>query len=66
MLNRTTEVLDLVVEQRIVVELKAVDRLEPIHTSQVVSYLKASGLRVGLLMNFNSPVLKAGLRRVVL
>ena len=58
--------LDLVVDGRVVVELKAVQRLEEIHTSQVVSYLKASGLRIGLLMNFNTPLLKAALRRVVL
>ena len=58
--------LDLVVDGCVVVELKAVHRLEPIRTSQVVSYLKASGLMVGLLMNFNTPVLKSALSRVVL
>jgi GxxExxY protein len=58
--------LDLVVDGRVVVELKAVQRLEAIHTSQVVSYLKASGLPVGLLMNSNTPVLRSALRRVVL
>lgn len=57
--------LDLVVAGRVVVELKAIDRLDAIHTSQVVAYLKASGLRVGLLMNFNTPVLKSALRRIV-
>ena len=58
--------LDLVVAMRVVVELKAVERLEPIHTSQVVAYLRASRLRAGLLMNFNTPVLKSSLRRIVL
>jgi GxxExxY protein len=58
--------LDLVVERRVVVELKAVERLEAIHTSQVVSYLKAANLKIGLLMNFNTPALKSALKRVVL
>ena len=58
--------LDLVVERRVVVELKAVEHLAPVHHAQLLSYLKASGLRVGLLLNFNVPVLQQGLRRVVL
>jgi GxxExxY protein len=58
--------LDLVVERCVVVEIKAVAQLEEIHGSQLVSYLRASGLRAGLLVNFNKPVLKAGLRRIVL
>ena len=58
--------LDLLVESRVVVEVKAVSQLEEIHSSQVVSYLKATGLRGGLLINFNKSVLKAGLRRIVL
>ena len=44
---------------------KAVSQLEEIHGAQLVSYLKATGLRAGMLMNFNKPVLKAGLRRIV-
>jgi GxxExxY protein len=48
---------DLIVEQEIIVELKAVKALEDIHFAQVRSYLKATKLRVGLLMNFNSPTL---------
>ena len=56
---------DLVVESCVVVEVKAVSQLEEIHGAQLVSYLKATGLRAGLLMNFNKPVLKAGLRRIV-
>jgi GxxExxY protein len=58
--------LDLVVGGSVLVELKAVDRLDPVHFSQVISYLKASGLRVGLLMNFNRQKLTAELRRIVL
>jgi GxxExxY protein len=55
--------LDLVVDETIVVELKAVPRLEPLHFAQLRAYLKASGLKVGLLLNFNARVLAA--RRVV-
>ena len=56
--------LDLVVNREIVVELKAIKALEDIHFAQVRSYLKATGLHVGLLMNFNSPTLVV--KRVVL
>jgi GxxExxY protein len=58
--------LDLFVEGRLVVEIKSVDRLNPIHVAQVVSYLRVTGVRVGLLVNFNVPLLKHGIRRVVL
>jgi GxxExxY protein len=58
--------LDLVVAKQLIVEVKAVSQLEEIHGSQVVSYLRATGLRVGLLINFNVTVLKAGIRRIVL
>ena len=57
--------LDLIVEARLVLEVKAVSQLEEIHGSQVVSYLKATGLRAGLLANFNAVVMKAGIRRIV-
>jgi GxxExxY protein len=56
--------LDLVVEDRILLELKAVERLLPIHEAQVVTYLRLSHLPVGLLVNFNSTVLRNGLRRL--
>lgn len=56
--------LDLIVDRQIVVELKAIKALEDIHFAQVRSYLKATGLRVGLLMNFNSPTLVV--KRIVL
>ncbi len=58
--------LDLLVEDLIVVELKSVQRLEPIHTSQLVAYLRASKRRAGLLINFNCRYLRDGIRRVVL
>jgi GxxExxY protein len=57
--------VDLIVDNLVLVELKAVARIEPLFVSQVVSYLRATGLRVGLLINFNSVYLKDGLRRIV-
>lgn len=58
--------LDFLVEQAIVLELKAVDALQPIHEAQLLTYLKLGGWTVGLLINFNVPVLKSGIKRVVL
>jgi GxxExxY protein len=58
--------LDLVVQNAVVVELKAVKCLDPAHHAQVLSYLKATGYRVGLLMNFGGTTLGQGLRRIVL
>ncbi len=57
--------LDLLVDRRLILELKAVAHLEPVHASQLVSYLTACDLRAGLLVNFNVGVLKNGLKRVV-
>ncbi len=57
--------LDLLVEEVVIVEVKAVDRLMPIHQAQLLSYLKLSGCKVGLLINFNVKVLKDGIRRLV-
>ena len=56
--------LDVVVNQRIILELKAVERLLPIHTAQLVTYLKLVQLSVGLLVNFNVRVLKDGLKGI--
>ena len=56
--------LDLLVNDCVVVELKAVERLQPIYLAQVITYLKISGHPAGLLMNFNATTLKAGLRRL--
>ena len=58
--------MDLVVERQVVCELKTVDRLNDIHTAQVLSYLRLSGLRVGLLINFHQTTLKAGIKRLSL
>ena len=57
--------LDLVVEEGLVLELKAVDRLLPVHEAQVLTYLKLTGVDVGLLVNFNTPALRCGIRRLV-
>ena len=56
--------LDLVVENCVVVELKAVERLHPVHSAQVITYLKLTGCPAGLLMNFNETTLRAGLKRL--
>jgi GxxExxY protein len=58
--------LDLVVADELIVELKAVERLLPIHEAQLITYLKLTGLRVGLLINFNVRLLKEGIKRIVL
>jgi GxxExxY protein len=57
--------MDLVVENAIVVEIKATEGTAPIHSSQLLTYLKSSDKRIGLLINFNVPVLKNGLKTVV-
>lgn len=57
--------VDLLVEGLVVVELKTVTKLEPVHTAQMMTYLQHSGCKVGLLINFNVPRLIDGLRRVV-
>ncbi len=58
--------IDFVVEDWRVIELKTVEKLLPIHEAQLLTYLKLTGLKAGLLMNFNVPVLKDGIRRMVL
>jgi GxxExxY protein len=56
--------LDLVIENEVVVELKAVERLLPIHEAQLLTYLKLTGIQLGLLINFNTPLLKDGIKRM--
>ncbi len=58
--------LDLLVEDCVVVEIKAIDALASIHTAQVLTYLRFSGVRLGYLVNFNAVMLKNSLRRIVL
>jgi GxxExxY protein len=57
--------IDFLVEERVIVEIKAVKRLLPVHTAQLISYLKLSKRQVGLLINFNVPHLREGIKRVV-
>ncbi|MCH7683691.1 MAG: GxxExxY protein [Gemmatimonadetes bacterium] len=57
--------IDLLVEREVIVELKAVARIEPIHEAQLLSYLKLSGCHIGLLINFNVKQLTMGIRRLV-
>nr|WP_283949746.1 GxxExxY protein [Limobrevibacterium gyesilva] len=56
---------DIVVEGRLIVEIKSVEQLLPVHEARILTYLRLSGYRVGLLMNFNTAALKNGLRRFV-
>ncbi|BET67511.1 GxxExxY protein [Opitutales bacterium ASA1] len=58
--------IDVLVEDQVVVELKAVDAIVPIYQAQLLTYLKLSSCRVGLLINFNVPLLKQGIKRFVL
>jgi GxxExxY protein len=58
--------LDLLVERQVIVELKAVEKLIPLHDAQVLTYMKLSGYRLGLLINFSVPLIKDGIRRFVL
>jgi len=58
--------IDLIVEDKVLIEIKAVERLHAVHQAQVLAYLKATGLRIGLLMNFNNDLLKGHIRRIIL
>ena len=57
--------MDLLVEDRVVVEVKSVAVLAPVHQAQLITYLRLTGKAVGLLINFNVPVLRSGVKRVV-
>jgi GxxExxY protein len=57
--------LDLLVAERVVVEVKAVERMQPLYAAQLLTYLKLGGYRVGLLLNFNTVHLQNGIKRVV-
>lgn len=58
--------MDLLVDRKIIVELKAIEHLQPIHEAQLMTYLRLSGYRVGLLINFNVIRLRDGIKRLVL
>jgi len=57
--------LDLVVEGKVILELKSCEKIEDIHKAQLLTYLKLSGLKLGLILNFNVPIMKEGIVRVV-
>ena len=57
--------LDMVVEKAIILELKSCEKIEPIHKAQLLTYLKLSGLKLGLLLNFNVSLMRAGIVRIV-
>jgi GxxExxY protein len=57
--------MDILVDHRLVVEIKAVDSIMPVHEAQVITYLKLSKCKVGLLLNFNVKLMKSGIRRIV-
>jgi len=56
---------DLIIEDKIIVELKSVENLDPVHSKQLLTYLRLLDYRVGLLLNFGAPVIKDGIRRIV-
>jgi GxxExxY protein len=56
---------DLIVEKKVIIELKSVDAIAPVHPKQLLTYLKITGLKLGLLINFNEPLIKDGLIRIV-
>jgi GxxExxY protein len=58
--------LDLLVEDKVIIEVKSVECLNPVHTAQIMTYLKLSGCRVGLIINFNVEFLKEGIKRIII
>jgi len=58
--------LDFLVQEKVVVEIKSVDRYDPVFEAQVLAYLRASGRRVGLLINFNTALVRQGIKRLIL
>lgn len=58
--------IDLIVENKIIIELKSVEKIMPVHEAQILTYMKLSGIKIGLLINFNSKLLKDGIKRFVL
>ena len=57
--------LDIVVASKLILELKSCNNLEPIHKAQLLTYLKLTGIKIGLLINFNVPILKQGIKRII-
>jgi GxxExxY protein len=57
--------LDIVVDDKVILELKSVNKIESIHEAQLLTYLKIADLKLGILINFNVPILKDGIKRIV-
>ncbi|MBT1698691.1 GxxExxY protein [Fulvivirgaceae bacterium PWU4] len=57
--------VDIIVNDKLIIEIKSVEMLEPVHHAQVLTYLKLSGMKLGLLINFNTKMLKSGIHRIV-
>jgi GxxExxY protein len=57
--------IDLLVEGKLILELKSIDRIQPIHTAQVLTYLKMTGLKMALMLNFNVLLMRSGIKRIV-
>jgi GxxExxY protein len=57
--------IDLLVQDKIIVELKAIDKIQPIHTAQVLTYLKMTDLRMALILNFNVELMRSGIKRII-
>lgn len=56
---------DLIVENKVIIEVKSVEQIAQVHPKQVLTYLKITGLKLGLLINFNEPLIKTGIHRIV-
>ncbi len=56
---------DLIIESKVIIELKSVEAIAPVHPKQLLTYLKLTGLKLGLLINFNEPLIKKGITRIV-
>lgn len=63
---KTTYRLDLIVENQVVVELKSVEKLIPLYNAQLMTYLKITNKKLGLILNFNAPLMKDGIKRIIL
>jgi GxxExxY protein len=57
--------IDLLVQDQIIVELKAIDKIQPIHTAQVLTYLKMTNLKMALILNFNVELMRSGIKRII-
>lgn len=58
--------LDILVEQKVIIEIKAVDQVNPVWQAQILSHLRLTGLRLGYLVNFNVPIIKQGIKRIII